>query len=347
MSPVRSILRWRARQRGFTLLELLVVVLILSALAFVALDTLQVDTNHVRFEDTRNRLLMMRDAVIGPRNVSLNGQPVIAGFVADVGRLPRCVQELVERVVDCDDTPGADPESPREWVEDTVSGTRLYSGWRGPYISAIREQASGLAVFRDGWSNDLDGALPNHGWSLFDGSSGDLIVQSLGRDGVANTSDATAYAALATYEQDFPPTTDPTGDPTTPPDPLVAAEEYSLSLDNIAVTLRNDTAATITIAIDSLCLRLYAPDPDAANPPILTRESGSAPDAAVSLPPGTQSTILVPFASTVEVPWGRRAIRLFQFSSSTCTTTEYNAQPIQQISLIPQAAFPEVVWAAQ
>ena len=102
------------------------------------------------------------------------------------------------------------------------------------------------------------------------------------------------------------------------------------------------------MAADSLCLRLYLPDTDATNlDPILAIESDSAPDVAVSLPPGTQSTILVDLLSPpVAVPWGRRAIRLFQFTSGSCSTTEYNGHPMQQVSLIPQAAFPDIVWAA-
>ena len=347
MSRPRSQLRPLVRQAGFTLLELLVVVLILSAIAFAALDSLQADTNHVRFDDTRNRLIMMRDAIIGPRNVVVNGQPVVAGFVADVGRLPRCVQELIEREVDCDNDTVTDPESPRAWVGDSSLGTGLFSGWRGPYVSAIREQSSGLAVFRDGWGNDLAGAPEDYGWSRFDEASGDLTVQSLGRDGLANPSSASDYANLALYEQDFPPTADPTN-PTTAPDPLIDADEHSLTLDKVAVTLRNDTAATITVAVDSFCLRLYRPDPDASNPSILAVESASAPDsAAVVLPPSTQSTILVDFNPDIVVPWGRRALRLFQYSGGTCQATEYNGHPMQQLTLIPQAAFPEIVWAAQ
>ena len=337
-------------RRGFTLLELLVVVLILSAIAFVALDSLQADTNQFRFEDTRTRLSLMREAIVGPRDTSANAQPIVAGFVADVGRLPRCLQELVVREVDCDDDDTVDTLSPRAWSLDAVSGTGLYSGWRGPYVSVMRE-ASGLVAFRDGWSNAIDLAPENYGWSRFTDTAGDLVVQSLGRDGAANPTDAADYNALALYEQDFPPTADPTV-PTTAPDPLIETEEHRVPLGTVTVTLRNDTAGDITVPLDALCLRVFFPDPDPANPAIQSADSGSGPTAATTIPAGTQISVPLVFATPADVAWGRRAVQLLDFDSGTSTCgggadPSYNDFPIRVTTLLPQAAFPEVVWAAE
>ena len=331
-------------QGGFTLLELLVVVLILSAIAMVALDSLQTDTNQVRHEDTRARLSLIRDAIIGPREIGANGQPVVAGFVADVGRLPQCLAELVDIDANCDDGTNPDLASPPEWQLD--GATNLYAGWRGPYLNVVRE-ISGLVAFRDGWGNDVAALPRNYGWSKFDEDSGALVVQSLGRDGLVNPGDAGDYAALALYEQDFPPTAD-ASNPTSDPDPLIAADEHQVTLGTISVTLRNDTAADITVDPNALCLRVYYPDPP--NIAFTSADSGPAPATATTIPAGAQVTLAVAIATPASIAWGRRGLQLVDYDGTTCAggvDPPYNGHPLQNVTLLPQAAFPEIVWAAE
>ena len=214
----------RHRQAGLTLLELLLVVTILSAVAYMSLAVVDNGGNQTRFEDTRNRLALIRTAIIGDSSRSLNGQPEISGFVADMGRLPLNLNELVSEPVDCDpDTAGNQPCS---WGIDAATG--LWRGWNGPYLPA----SAGTGVFRDGWGNDDGGN--NFGW-LFDdaGSPGALIVQSYGLDGAAGGSDV--------YEVDYPTV-----------GPLVAESDWRILVtDSGAAAQDDDDGNGITVDFGS------------------------------------------------------------------------------------------------
>nr|WP_319393867.1 type II secretion system protein [uncultured Desulfobacter sp.] len=83
--------------KGFTLLELLMVITILSAVAWMAVGTIENKTDQVRFDDTRNRLSAIRRAIIGDTSRTLNGMPEIRGYVADMGSLPRDLNALIKK----------------------------------------------------------------------------------------------------------------------------------------------------------------------------------------------------------------------------------------------------------
>jgi prepilin-type N-terminal cleavage/methylation domain-containing protein len=76
------------KQIGFTLLELLMVVSIMSATAYVALSTLDNDGNNQRYQETVSRLETITQAVIGPHFAAVSGQGLQSGYVMDNGRLP-------------------------------------------------------------------------------------------------------------------------------------------------------------------------------------------------------------------------------------------------------------------
>jgi len=200
--PVRADL---SRFRGFTLVELLLVIFLLSSLALVT--TLFVDNanEQYRFETTKTRLEQIRRAIIGDTSRTLNGQPEISGFAADMGRLPENLQELIEL-----------PVGAYEWGLESiaVSGVVgvLPGGWRGPYLDAIQESgASGVRAYRDGWGNpDVTGDEANFGWVFKLKKSDDtdttdideavaLTLQSLGVDGAVGQVDASNP-----YQADYP-----------------------------------------------------------------------------------------------------------------------------------------------
>ncbi|MBT6721758.1 MAG: prepilin-type N-terminal cleavage/methylation domain-containing protein [Planctomycetaceae bacterium] len=87
------------RTSGFTLLELLLVVGIMSVLAFSAIsltDTMDSRQDQYRYEASRNLARKIKDEALLQRV----GEDQIRGFVADVGDLPRDMTELAFGVID-------------------------------------------------------------------------------------------------------------------------------------------------------------------------------------------------------------------------------------------------------
>lgn len=216
----------RAHRAGFTLVEVLLVLLLLSSLALVTVLFVDNADDQVRFEQTRSRLEQIRRAIVGDTSRTLNGEPVISGFVADMGRLPENLSELIE-------APQGSEWKALDFDKDVLSGVTgmLYGGWRGPYLDGIQESdvagVSGVrATLRDGWGNlsqkETEGEKDdNFGW-LFQLTKKDdpgkladltepektdnpleaksLLLQSLGSDGETGSGDPEN-----TYQADYPP----------------------------------------------------------------------------------------------------------------------------------------------
>lgn len=103
---------------GFTLLELLLVVFIMSVLAFSAVsltETLDSSQDQYRYERAKNQGVDLKKAIVD----RVETQQVVRGFVADIGALPATMTELAFGVVDGD--PGdvrIDPSSLRTAMYD-------------------------------------------------------------------------------------------------------------------------------------------------------------------------------------------------------------------------------------
>ncbi|WP_372834482.1 prepilin-type N-terminal cleavage/methylation domain-containing protein [Pontibacterium sp.] len=161
------------QQGGFTLLELVVVVAVLGLIANLATEFVAQNTNQERFEATKSRQAMIREAIIGNPSATQNGEVQVSGFIADMGRAPISLRELLT-----DDGYCADPdhfniaERPNDpsWDAanecDTAAGIadtwvpELGASWKGPYLQGfdletISYNSSSLQIrtFRDGWGN--------------------------------------------------------------------------------------------------------------------------------------------------------------------------------------------------
>ncbi len=153
---------------GFTLLELLVVITLLGVVMLTA-TTFIVNTGETeRDESTSIKWHQLRTAIIGDSTRTLNGAPVLSGYVADMGRLPANIKELMSKDYDYDhDVDLATDYLPIEqpaWKEydlgtifpglavpDTAltgkpGSAKLAGGWRGPYL-----YSAGSKIFSDGW----------------------------------------------------------------------------------------------------------------------------------------------------------------------------------------------------
>ena len=103
---------------GFTLLELLLVVFIMSVLAFSAVsltDVMDSSQDQYRYERAKNQAVKLKKAIID----RVETQQVVRGFVADVGALPANMMELAFGVVDGDPSDvRIDPSSLRTAMYD-------------------------------------------------------------------------------------------------------------------------------------------------------------------------------------------------------------------------------------
>ena len=204
------------KQSGFSLLELVVVLLIMTVLSTVAIRS-TVDIGYsARYEQTRDRLESIRKAIVGDPKRSINGQPDVSGFVADMGRVPDNIRELIQQY-NCTTPLGASPDncttpaSP-EWL-DTIgtlvnSTASLRYGWNGPYLN-ISDNPINSDAYTDGWGREAQGFCSdssiteqalcigsdtwtleasdnNYGW-YFDSAtdSPDIIFFSYGKDNVS------------------------------------------------------------------------------------------------------------------------------------------------------------------
>lgn len=138
-------------EAGFTLAEMLVVLAILAILTLVAVSSLEPAADQARYESTVRTLTNLSEALLGKEGASQpDGTPIISGFVADIGRLPKVLSnDLNNDGIITDEEIGS--ELRELWSQDTSlastfgfksrPGPGVYNtvslpcGWRGPYLN--------------------------------------------------------------------------------------------------------------------------------------------------------------------------------------------------------------------
>jgi type II secretory pathway pseudopilin PulG len=131
MAQIRHKLAVRLDQGGFTLIELVIIIVTLGILAAVAVPKFMDMANSSRINATRQEMASLRKAIVGDPSAVAGGAYVDRGFEGDVGLVPDRLQDLVVRP---DTIPYYNPL------------TRL--GWNGPYIDS-----AGTAYLADAWGN--------------------------------------------------------------------------------------------------------------------------------------------------------------------------------------------------
>ncbi|MDR0672119.1 MAG: type II secretion system GspH family protein [Zoogloeaceae bacterium] len=216
---------------GFTLAELLVVVAVLSATALAAFGLVSEDRAQARIDDTRNRLTILRRAILGPEAPVYGGEMRLAGYVADNGRLPGNLGELLSGAGHSllaglkPRAPGSiDEECLQTGVGDDLDGGSVLKGHRGNYLAGVAHKGA----FRDGWGNvnvavpDPDAPDANFGWLLSSVDVGKGIeIRSLGADNA--------------LDDDFPPNSAPEADQIT----QIDEADWLVPLGGWTVTLKN------------------------------------------------------------------------------------------------------------
>jgi prepilin-type N-terminal cleavage/methylation domain-containing protein len=177
------------RIRGFTLLELVLVLGILAALTAVAVRSMDAIQEQARYDDARRGMDGIDAAVVGvPNEREADGSAMATGFVADVGRLPRAtgadpatqLQELWANPANL--LPFAMRPAPSD--AEVIVGT----GWRGTYLRL----GIGRTTLTDGWGRPYDLLKADAATPV---AAGDEIVaiRSRGADGLVDAGPAAGY----------------------------------------------------------------------------------------------------------------------------------------------------------
>ncbi len=146
------------RRDGFTLLEVVVVIAVLSILASVAVPFAAQVINQSREENTRKEMEQLQAAIAGDPGVPT------PGYVGDMGRLPTALAQL--------DTRGAQPAGGTGTL-----GVRV--GWFGPYMNSGFDAA---AYLTDAWGtpyaygNPGTGQIRSAGPDRAMGTADDIIL---------------------------------------------------------------------------------------------------------------------------------------------------------------------------
>lgn len=121
----------RDLQRGFTLIELVIIIVVLGVLATVAIPRFTNLAESSKEQATKEEMMALKRAIIGNPGVTSGGAYVDRGFEGDVGFVPSQLSDLVRR---------PDSVAPYDRL------TRL--GWNGPYIDS-----SGGDYLTDAWGS--------------------------------------------------------------------------------------------------------------------------------------------------------------------------------------------------
>ncbi|MFC1557866.1 prepilin-type N-terminal cleavage/methylation domain-containing protein [candidate division KSB1 bacterium] len=154
------------KNKGFTLMELVIVVVILGFLAAVAIPKFSGIVNDSRINAVKSEMQEIEIAIVGDAAVVSGGVSTHRGYFGDTGHMPAQLMDLINK-----------PASDSTWDRSANNG--IGSGWNGPYV---RDDGTG-AIFTDVWGNPyiltattLKSYGPN---GTDDGGTGDDIVLNL------------------------------------------------------------------------------------------------------------------------------------------------------------------------
>ena len=148
---------------GFTLIEMVMVIVVMSALAAVAVPRIDDFITNSKIQATKNEMLQIKAAISGTPDRTAGGRYVDRGYIGDVGAVPSSLTDLTTK-------PGPVP------AYDYFSRT----GWNGPYL-----QIDGTGeIFKDSWDtayvlNVADSTIRSFGPNQADDSGGadDILIK--------------------------------------------------------------------------------------------------------------------------------------------------------------------------
>lgn len=331
----------RPTQQGFTMLELVLVIALLGAMTLAATALFDTTLDQTRYDDTKVRLETLRRAMVGDPTRTINNAPEISGFVADMGRLPVSLQELLEA-----------PANPamlwgKDMLDGVVSGVsgELWGGWRGPYLHTLPE-SGGAVAFRDGWGTAGD--APNYGWlygthaaaadtacgavSATQPTANEIVLQSCGLGGAVS---GVGYAA------DYPAS-----------GVLVTEDDWSDDLHGQTIVVQFNKVPNQTV---SLKLRVYYTKDGA----VVATPWDSLPFAMSGVnASGVLSTASFTFNAASPLAMGRHAAVVWCISdhnsavqnvvyNGDCNAASNPSHAPYYFTLVPRVQQPTMTWTIQ
>jgi general secretion pathway protein G len=229
----------RRNQEGFTLIEILMVILLVAIVSVVATDVISDTANEARFEQTVQKLNQIRDAMIGNPNLRENGARTSFGYLGDVGGIPTLAQGIAALTTN----PGVPVAGYA--INSTV---RIGIGWNGPYLSG---GTTGTDYTTDAWGTTIDysaaaGTLTSYGANKVAGGTGydqDIVVAMPTEQRVSTVRGficdrGSVFSALAEVELNYP---NGSGVLTQASDPVTVAEAGQFSFANVPFGVRSIT----------------------------------------------------------------------------------------------------------
>lgn len=336
----------RSSPHAFTLVELLLVVTILAALAATAASLGTEVDQQVRYEDTKARRELIRAAIVGDPSRTANGRTVVAGFVADMGRLPENVRELISYPDALLAPTGADLAWRPRVPPGSAASPSLAAGWRGPYLRPqLERDASGeFASFRDGYKLASGNEDDDFGWAYAvdpDPLTGldAVTLSSFGSNGAPGPTPAAGEPFSYAWDQPLSART------------LVAVDDYLAHLGGLRVEVENTSAGAVDLSkVGVLVLVAKVPSPSSGETTVdwrpATREISAALDSS-TLTAGATSLPLDPTTAAGEdlrAPWGDRALVLVELPLPAAPAPPVLLGPIEPVTLYPRASsLPAVV----
>ncbi len=121
------------KEDGFTLVELVVVIIILGILALAGINAVSKSSENAKYQSTLREMEALKIGMVGDERLLEDGKQVSFGYVGDVGELPPSLEDLITNVASKTNWNG--PYMAQNFDEDP--NTYKNDGWDQPYTYTL------------------------------------------------------------------------------------------------------------------------------------------------------------------------------------------------------------------